>query len=130
MNASRPSVHLQSALLAVAWMGCGCRMVRRVNGSTVVVRAWEHLLAVGRRGFGEPRTLLVAGAGPIGLLGAGLGRPLGLDVDILARTTSGPKPELVRALGGTYHACSVSELGLEPDVILECTGVGSVISQV
>ena len=40
----------------------------------------------------------------------------------------GLKPELVRALGATYHSGSVLDLGFEPDVIVECTGVGSVIA--
>ena len=97
--------------------------------TTVVAKAWEHVLAVGRRAFWEPRTVLVTGAGPIGLLGALLGRQLGLEVHVLARTTTGPKPELVRALGATYHSCSVAEIGFEPDVIMECTGVGQVIAE-
>jgi len=37
------------------------------------------------------------------------------------------KPELVRAIGATYHSGSVLDIGFEPDVIVECTGVGSVI---
>jgi glucose 1-dehydrogenase len=97
--------------------------------TTVVAKAWEHVLAVGRRAFWEPKTVLVTGAGPIGLLGALLGRQLGLEVHVLARTETGPKPELVRALGATYHSCSVADLGLEPDVIMECTGVGQVIGE-
>jgi glucose 1-dehydrogenase len=97
--------------------------------TTVVTKAWEHTLAVGQRAFWEPRTVLVTGAGPIGLLGALLGKQLGLDVHVLARTESGPKPELVKALGATYHTCSVSEIDFAPDIILECTGVGDVISQ-
>lgn len=97
--------------------------------TTVVAKAWEHVLAVGRRAFWEPKTLLVTGAGPIGLLGALLGKQLGFEVHVLARTQTGPKPELVRALGATYHSCSVTEIGFEPDVILECTGVGQVISE-
>jgi threonine dehydrogenase-like Zn-dependent dehydrogenase len=96
--------------------------------TTVVAKAWEHILAVGRRSFWEPKTVLITGAGPIGLLGA-LGKQLGLDVHVLARTESGPKPELVRALGATYHSCSVANLGFEPDVIMECTSVGQVISE-
>jgi threonine dehydrogenase-like Zn-dependent dehydrogenase len=40
---------------------------------------------------------------------------------------SGPKPDLVRALGATYHSGSVTSVGFEPDVIVECTGVGQVI---
>ena len=97
--------------------------------ATVVAKAWEHILAVGRRAFWEPKTVLVTGAGPIGLLGALLGRQLGLEVHVLARTETGPKPELVRALGATYHSCSVANVGFEPDVIMECTGVGRVIAE-
>src|SRR5512137_2188932 len=97
--------------------------------TTVVTKAWEHVLAVGRRAFWEPKTALVTGAGPIGLLGALIGKQLGLEVHVLARTETGPKPELVRALGATYHTCSVSAIDFEPDVILECTGVGQVISE-
>jgi threonine dehydrogenase-like Zn-dependent dehydrogenase len=33
----------------------------------------------------------------------------------------------VRALGATYYSGSVLDLGFEPDIIVECTGVGSVI---
>ena len=97
--------------------------------TTVVAKAWEHILAVGQRAFWEPRTVLVTGAGPIGLLGALLGIQRGLDVHVLDRTPSGPKPDLVRALGATYHACRVADAGFAPDVILECTGVGQVISE-
>ncbi|NTU60462.1 MAG: glucose 1-dehydrogenase [Deltaproteobacteria bacterium] len=97
--------------------------------TTVVAKAWEHILAVGRRAFWEPRTVLVTGAGPIGLLGALLGKQLGFDVHVLARTKTGPKPDLVEALGATYHSCAVSEVGFAPDVIMECTGTGDVIGQ-
>jgi threonine dehydrogenase-like Zn-dependent dehydrogenase len=96
--------------------------------TTVVTKAWEHTLAVGQRAFWEPRTVLVTGAGPIGLLGALLGVQLGLEVHVLDRSQSGLKPELVRALGATYHSCSVADVGFAPDVILECTGAGEVIS--
>jgi glucose 1-dehydrogenase len=97
--------------------------------STVVTKAWEHILAVGRRAFWEPKTVLVTGAGPIGLLGALIGKQLGMEVHVLARTKTGPQPELVRALGAIYHSCSVTDVGFEPDVIMECTGVGQIISE-
>jgi len=96
---------------------------------TVVVKAWEHVLAVGRRAFWEPKAVLVTGAGPIGLLGAVLGKQLGLKVHVLDRTETGTKAEVVRALGATYHTCSVANVGFEPDVILECTGAGQVIDE-
>ena len=38
--------------------------------TTVVTKAWEQIVAVGQRAFWEPRTVLVTGAGPIGLLAA------------------------------------------------------------
>src|SRR5262245_6481692 len=97
--------------------------------TTVVTKAWEHALVVGRRAFWEPRTVLVTGAGPVGLLAALLGVQLGLDVHVLDRNQSGPKPEVVRALGATYHTCTVADVGFAPDIVMECTGVGEVISE-
>jgi threonine dehydrogenase-like Zn-dependent dehydrogenase len=95
--------------------------------TTVVTKAWEQVHAVGQRAFWEPRTVLVTGAGPIGLLAALVGRHHGLDVHVLDRVETGVKPELVRALGATYHWGTVAAVGVQPDIILECTGVGQVI---
>jgi glucose 1-dehydrogenase len=96
--------------------------------TTIVTKAWEQVLAVGQRAFWEPRTVLVTGAGPIGLLAALVGKQRGLEVHVLDRAEAGIKSELVRALGATYHTGTVAGVGLEPDVIVECTGVGQVIS--
>jgi threonine dehydrogenase-like Zn-dependent dehydrogenase len=97
--------------------------------ATVVTKAWEHVLAVGQRAFWEPKTVLVTGAGPIGLLAALIAAQHGAEVHVLARNPLGLKPELVCALGATYHTCSVADIGFEPDVIMECTGDGQVISE-
>jgi glucose 1-dehydrogenase len=97
--------------------------------TTVVAKAWEQVQAIGQRAYWEPQTVLVTGAGPIGLLAALIGKQRGLDVHVLDRATSGAKPELVRALGATYHTGSVAKIGFQPDVIVECTGVGQVISE-
>jgi len=96
--------------------------------TTVVTKAWEQVQAVGQRAFWEPRTVLVTGAGPIGLLAALVGRQRGLEVHVLDRIESGPKPALVRDLGATYHTGSATGVGFQPDVIVECTGVGQVIA--
>jgi threonine dehydrogenase-like Zn-dependent dehydrogenase len=96
--------------------------------TTVVAKAWEQVTSIGQRAFWEPRTVLVTGAGPIGLLAALLGAQRGLDIHVLDRVESGPKPDLVRALGATYHHGAVGDVGFEPDIIVECTGVGQVIS--
>jgi glucose 1-dehydrogenase len=97
--------------------------------TTVVAKAWEMVVMVGRRSYWEPRNVLVTGAGPIGLLAAGIGVQHGLDVHVLDRVKSGPKVDLVRDVGATYHSTSVADLGFEPDVIIECTGVGQVIAE-
>jgi threonine dehydrogenase-like Zn-dependent dehydrogenase len=98
-----------------------------IEPTTVVTKAWEQVQAVGQRAYWTPHTVLVTGAGPIGLLAALVARQHGFDVHVMDRVESGPKPELVRALGATYHSGSVADTGIEPDVIVECTGAGPVI---
>ncbi len=98
--------------------------------TTVVTKAWEQVSAVGNRAFWEPRTCLVTGAGPIGLLAALVGVQHGLEVHVLDQVDSGPKPQLVADLGATYHQGSARDVGFEPDVVIECTGVGQVIADV
>jgi threonine dehydrogenase-like Zn-dependent dehydrogenase len=95
--------------------------------TTVVTKAWEVVVSIGHRSFWTPKNVLVTGAGPIGLLAALIAKQIGLVVHVLDRVASGTNPELVRALGATYHSTSISEIGFKPDVIIECTGVGKVI---
>jgi threonine dehydrogenase-like Zn-dependent dehydrogenase len=95
---------------------------------TVIAKALEQVVAVGQRSFWEARTVLVTGAGPIGLLAACVTSMRGKEVHVLDRVETGVKPELVRALGATYHSGGVLDIGFEPDVIVECTGVGSLIA--
>lgn len=97
--------------------------------TTVVAKAWAEVDFIGSRSFWEPKRVLVTGAGPIGLLAALLGKEREMDVHVLDRVESGTKPDLVRALGATYHSGSVADIGFKPDVIIECTGVGSVITE-
>ena len=97
--------------------------------TTVVAKAWEHIAEIGRRSFWDPSTVLVVGAGPIGLLAALIGVQYGGDVHVLDRVTSGAKPALVEALGATYNTGAVGELGLSPDIVLECTGVVQLIRE-
>lgn len=100
-----------------------------VEPASVVAKAWEQIERIGSRAWFEPRTVLVTGAGPIGLLAALLGRQRGLDVHVLDRAPEGLKSRLVHDLGGTYHsASSLAGLGgIEPDVIIECTGAGQLV---
>ena len=71
--------------------------------TSVVAKAWEQIERIGGRACFDARRVLVTGAGPIGLLAALLAAQRGYEVHVLDRVTEGPKPELVRRLGGTYH---------------------------
>ncbi|MEV0273389.1 glucose 1-dehydrogenase [Hamadaea sp. NPDC050747] len=97
--------------------------------TSVVAKAWEQIDRIGGRAWYEPKTALITGAGPIGLLAALLGVQRGLDVHVLDIVTDGPKPEAVRALGATYHSEAMDQLTgrLNPDVIIEATGVSSLV---
>jgi glucose 1-dehydrogenase len=98
--------------------------------ASVVAKAWEHSERIGRRARWSPQTVLVTGAGPVGLLAALLGRQRGLEVHVFDRAKDGPKPDIVRALGATYHHASLDEVPGDFDVIMECTGAPPVIAAV
>jgi 2-desacetyl-2-hydroxyethyl bacteriochlorophyllide A dehydrogenase len=98
--------------------------------TSVVAKAWEHIERIGRRAVWEPRRVLITGAGPVGLLAALLAVQRGLEVHVLDRIAEGRKPELVQRLGAQYHSTPVADLRLEADVVIECTGVASVIAEV
>ena len=99
---------------------------------SIVAKGWDHVDAIGRRSRSwQPRSLLVTGAGPIGLLAALMGLQRGLDVHVLDRNTKGPKPELAHDLGATYHSNGLADLEkIRPDILMECTGAPQVISGV
>ena len=98
--------------------------------TSVVAKAWDHIDRIVARAVWRPHTVLVTGAGPIGLLAALLGVQRGHHVHVLDRVTEGPKPALVRDLGGEYHSESADHLKDQMDIVIECTGVGQLILQV
>jgi len=98
--------------------------------TTVVAKAWDHIERIGQRAAWQPKTVLVTGAGPIGLLAALLAVQRGLEVHVLDQVADGLKPDLVHALGATYHHGSVADTKLTPDVAIECTGVSQLIFDV
>ncbi|TDU25595.1 threonine dehydrogenase-like Zn-dependent dehydrogenase [Panacagrimonas perspica] len=97
--------------------------------ASVVAKAWDHVERIGGRArCWNPRTVLVTGAGPIGLLAALLGKQRGLDVHVFDRAEDGVKPALVRDLGGHYHSGNIRALrSLEPDIVIECTGAAPIV---
>jgi threonine dehydrogenase-like Zn-dependent dehydrogenase len=95
--------------------------------TSVVAKAWEEVDRVGGRAHWDPKTVLITGAGPIGLLAALIGVQRGLDVHVIDQMSTGVKPDLVRDLGATYHTGTIADAVPGPDVILECTGVASLV---
>jgi threonine dehydrogenase-like Zn-dependent dehydrogenase len=99
--------------------------------SSIVAKAWDHTERIGQRSRSwQPRRLLVTGSGPIGLLAAMMGAQRGLEVDVFDRRTDGPEDAIIGDLGATYHTGKVSDLALEPDVVMECTGAPEVVADV
>jgi threonine dehydrogenase-like Zn-dependent dehydrogenase len=93
-----------------------------IEPGSVVAKAWEHILGIGARSLWEPRSALVTGAGPIGLLAALFALEHCEQVHVLDRATDGAKPGLVSDLGATYHHGDLNAIGDRFDVVLECTG--------
>ena len=101
-----------------------------VEPASVVAKAWEHVERIGARAVWRPKRVLVTGAGPIGLLAALMAAQRGLELHVFDRAADGPKPTLVRDLGGAYHTGDLDALDVAPDVVMECTGASAVIVDV
>jgi threonine dehydrogenase-like Zn-dependent dehydrogenase len=100
-----------------------------IEPTSVVAKAWEHVERIGNRAHKwQPRCALITGAGPVGLLAALIGAQRGLQIHVLDRNKDGPKPDLVRALGGAYHSGPLGDLC--PDIVIECTGASPVVLDV
>jgi threonine dehydrogenase-like Zn-dependent dehydrogenase len=99
-----------------------------VEPTSVVAKAWEQIERIGARASWDAKTVLVTGAGPIGLLAALLAVQRGYEVHVLDQVTDGRKPDLVRELGATYHASDARVAG-EVDIVIEATGAGPVVAQ-
>ena len=97
-----------------------------VEPASIVAKAWERIDALRTGACVVARTAVVTGAGPIGLLAALLAVQRGLDTHVLDIVTDGPKPELVTALGATYHSRPLGETGIDADIIVEASGVDRV----
>jgi threonine dehydrogenase-like Zn-dependent dehydrogenase len=94
--------------------------------TSVVAKAWEQVQRIGARAYWDPQSVLITGAGSIGLLAAMMGVQQGLDVHVLDLATTGVKPSLVRDLGATYHSTMPD---VKPQVVIECSGAAELIGQ-
>jgi len=96
--------------------------------TSIVAKAWDHTEAIGRRSQSwVPKTVLVAGGGPVGLLAALIGKARGLEVHVADRNKDGPKPALIRELGATHHTSLDDIDKIQPDIVMECTGAAVVV---
>src|SRR5215207_1457118 len=73
--------------------------------SSILAKAWEQIERISRRACSAHERVLV-------------------------RSTEGPKPEAVHALGAEYHAGDIAEVAEEvrADVVVECTGVAELVA--
>jgi threonine dehydrogenase-like Zn-dependent dehydrogenase len=97
--------------------------------TSIVAKAWDHIEKIGRRSRAwRPKTVLVTGAGPVGLLAALMAAQRGLEVHVLDRNENGPKATVVHDLGATFHADGIAGIEkLRCDILMECTGAPPVI---
>ena len=96
--------------------------------ASVLAKAWDHIDRIGHRTRSwKPASVLVTGAGPVGLLAALMGRQRGLVIHVFDHATAGGKPEVVKSLGGTYHSGQIPA-GLRPDIVIECTGAQPIVA--
>src|SRR5262249_40377525 len=100
-----------------------------VEPTSIVAKAWDHTERIGRRSRGwAPKTLLVTGAGPIGLLAAVIGAQRRVGEQVLDHNDRGPKQQIVHDLGATLHVGELADMAImQPDILMECTGVPDVV---
>jgi threonine dehydrogenase-like Zn-dependent dehydrogenase len=98
--------------------------------ASVLAKAWDHIERLGRRTKSwRPKTALVTGAGPVGLLAGLMAVQRGLALHVLDLAEAGPKPRLVHELGGTYYAHDLPK-DLAADITIECTGAPPLVIEV
>src|SRR5947209_11115463 len=94
--------------------------------ASVLAKAWDHVDRISQRAFFARGRALVTGAGPIGLMACLLGAQRGYEMHVVDLAQAGPKRDLVEDLGARYHAGDAADIDVDVDVVIECTGLGSV----
>ncbi len=116
-----PSAHLVKVDPALGMLGV------LLEPATILAKAWDHVEHIGRRAHWDPARAIVTGAGPVGLMAALMGVQRGMEVHVIDQVSDGPKPALVSDVGAHYHTGSIEDACPSPDVVIECTGVGSLV---
>ncbi|OXM82303.1 glucose dehydrogenase [Paenibacillus rigui] len=111
---------------------------------SIVEKVWEEVQRIQQRLIWQPKTALVLGSGPLGLLAALTSRCLGLDTVVWSKSPADSlAAELVRACGAEYRQAGAAgaesaapqeadgadtlsgfleQSGRRADLIFECTG--------
>jgi threonine dehydrogenase-like Zn-dependent dehydrogenase len=104
---------------------------------SIVEKVWNQVQKIQQRLIWEPKTALILGSGPLGLLGAATCRVLGLDVYVWSMAAEDSKQgQLAKACGAVYQQAEgdgssgskaslseyVKKIDRSFDLILECTG--------
>jgi threonine dehydrogenase-like Zn-dependent dehydrogenase len=100
--------------------------------ASVVAKAWDHTERIGRRSRSwQPHTLVVTGAGAVGLLAALMGTQRGLEVHVVDHQENPRARSLLEDIGAGYHTAGADDLAkLNPDILMECSGAPSVVHAV
>ena len=93
--------------------------------TTVVAKAWEHAMRIGARSWFQPKWRSLPE--PVQSAPRCAARPSAWPGDHVVDLVTEGKPRLVADLGAHYHAEPLSELTVEPNIVIECTGIGQVI---
>ncbi|BAL88443.1 putative alcohol dehydrogenase [Actinoplanes missouriensis 431] len=99
-----------------------------VEPASVVAKAWEQIERISSRAHCDHGRVLITGAGPVGLFAALMATQRGFETHVYDVVPAGTKPELVEALGATYHRTPVADSRLAADILVECTGSPPVIA--
>jgi glucose 1-dehydrogenase len=100
--------------------------------TSIVAKAWDQVERIGCRSAAwDPKTLMITGCGPIGLLAAMMGAQRRFDLHVLDHRRDPVKRELVQDLGGMYHVGDAGILDqVRPDVVMECSGAPDLIAEI
>ncbi|MGC8543576.1 MAG: glucose 1-dehydrogenase, partial [Vulcanisaeta sp.] len=98
---------------------------------SVVEKGIDMAMRIGQARFEwKPKTALILGAGPVGLLATMVLRLMGLNtVTTATRPPDSLKARLVKELGGTYIDSAAEQISGEFDVVIEATGSPQVINE-
>ncbi len=110
-----------------------------IEPQSIIEKVWNQVSFIQQRLKWKPKTALVTGSGPLGILAAATCRSMGIETHVWSRSGGfSLKAELVRECGATYHrvgmtkdssGAQISGLALEAaqwhksfDIIFECSG--------